>query len=203
MKLRYSTTSPFVRKVTMMALETGLDDRIERVPTNPWDADSDLPSDNPLGKVPALVTDDGQTLFESGLICEYLDSLHDGQKLFPAGGAARWRALRDHALANGILEAAVLCLIENKRRPAEVRWADWSDRQTDKIRCALDSLDAEAAGLDRPLDIGTISVAAALDYLDFRFPDIGWRDGRGALQAWYDTFSQRDSFQATRPHEPS
>ena len=203
MKLRYSPSSPYVRKVTVTAIETGLDDRIERIATNPWDPASDLPDDNPLGKVPALVTENGETLYDSAVICEYLDSLHDGAKLFPADGVARWKALKLHALGDGILEAAVLCFVENARRPEELRWSGWLDRQKEKIGRALDWLEGEAGSLTGPLTIGHITVASALAYLDFRMPEDDWRPGRERLAEWFGQMNARPSMQATIPANPT
>lgn len=202
MKLRFSSASPFVRKVNVVALETGLEARIEQVNADAWDPKDDLPKDNPLGKVPALVTDDGLALFESDVICEYLDSLHSGPKLFPSEGAPRWCALRQQALGDGIMEAAVSMLIETLRRPEAVRWPAWVERQREKINRALDTLDREVGELESALTIGPISVAIALDYLDFRFADFGWRNGRSALAHWYEGFAQRPAMQATRPRAP-
>lgn len=199
MILRHSPTSPYVRKVSAAAIELGLDGQITRKPTDPWDPQGDLPNDNPLGKVPALILDDGTVLYESALICEYLDSLHDGDKLFPASGAARWNALKLHALGDGVIEAAVLRLIENMRRPKELYWADWEARQNDKIARALDSLEAGAGRIEDGLTIGQITIGCALGYLDFRFPDDDWRAARPRLAAWYEAFSQRPSLRDTVP----
>ena len=202
MKLRYSPTSPYVRKVTVLALEAGLDDRIERVPTNTADPADDLPRTNPLGKVPALETDDGQALYDSPVICEYLDSLSRSAKVFPPSGDARWEALRLQAAGDGMLDAALLAMIETKRRPSALRWEGWVSRQMDKIGRTLDALEREAKVLDGPLTIGTITVACALGFLDFRFPELAWRDSRPALAKWYEQVSQRPSFQATVPKDP-
>lgn len=199
MKLRYSPTSPYVRKVMVVALETRVAGQIEQVRTDPWSPDDDLPSHNPLGKVPALMLDDGQVLYDSRVIAEYLDELHGGTKVFPPPGEERWLALRQQALADGIMDAAILRLIEFQRRPANLRWQAWVDRQSDKIDRALDLLEEEALLLDGPVTIGTISVAVALEYLDFRFRDKKWRDGRARLTAWHDDFTQRPSMTATRP----
>ena len=114
MKLRSSPTSPYVRKVLVTLAETGQQDRVEAISTNPWDPATDLPRFNPLGKVPALILDDGVVLVDSPVICEYLDSLHDGDRLFPAAGPARWRVLRQQALADGILDAAILRLLDDQ-----------------------------------------------------------------------------------------
>ena len=203
MKLRFSPTSPYVRKVLVSAIELGLAERIEKVPANPWDPDDTLPTVNPLGKVPALTTDDGLVLFDSVVICEYLDSHHDGRPLFPREPEERWRTLRLHALADGILDAAVTRLIEGARRPAEYRWPEWDARQKAKIDRALDSLEGEAASLDGPLDIGEVALGCALGYLDFRFAGEDWRSAHPKLAGWYEAFAERASMQATIPHEAS
>ncbi|MFQ5939142.1 MAG: glutathione S-transferase N-terminal domain-containing protein [Alphaproteobacteria bacterium] len=202
MKLHWSPASPYVRKVMVAAYETGLDGRIERVETSPWPPDSGYAKINPLGKVPALVTDAGQALFDSGVICEYLDSLHDGTKLFPPVGAARWRALRLHALAHGILDAAVLRVME-RRRPGELQSAEEMVRQKEKVERALDALEEKAGALEGPITIGSVTAGCALGYLDFRFAGETWRDGRAKLTAWYEGFQARPSMTATAPRDPA
>lgn len=199
MKLRYSPTSPYVRKVCVSAAELGLADRIERIATNTRDPDSDLAQDNPLGKVPALILDDGQVLFDSPVICEYLDGQHAGERLFPAEGAARWRALRQQALADGIMDAAILRMTEGVRRPEQYRWAEWAEHQKGKVERALDALESETADLEGALTIGQIAVACALGYLDFRFAEDAWRERRPALARWEEGFAARSSMQETRP----
>jgi glutathione S-transferase len=201
-KLRYSSTSPFVRKVSVTALEKGLAERIERVPTNPWDPATDLSTDNPLAKVPALLLDDGTALYDSVVICEYLDSLAESPRLFPVPGPYRWDALRRHALANGMLEAAVLAFQERRMRPQEIRWSDFIDLQIGTLSRALDVAEMEAPALRGRLDIGTLTLACALDYADFRLPDVNWRNGRPALLAWHQSFSERPSLRETMPHDP-
>jgi Glutathione S-transferase len=202
MKLFHSTTSPYVRKVMVVAIETGLDPRIERVATNiqaPTDA---FLAVNPLAKVPALIADDGQLLYDSPVICAYLDSLHSGSPLFPKHAPASWQALRQQALADGILDAAVLCRWEQVMRPEPLRWPDWLARNWSKVVRGLDALEAEAAGLKAlSLNIGQIAVGCALGWLDYRFPDGDWRHDRSALAAWYEGFAGRPSMQATVPHE--
>ena len=200
MKLRYSTTSPYVRKVTVLALETGLDSRIVRVPTVTADPASDLSKDNPLGKIPALVTDEGEAIYDSPVICEYLDTLHDGVKFFPAHGPERWLALRQQALADGILDAAIARLTET-RRPEELRSADWIAKQKRVIGRGLDALAADGAGLEGPLTIGRLTAAIALGYLDFRFGADNWRDGRAGLAAWYAKIAARPSMVASVPRD--
>ena len=201
MKLRFSPTSPYVRKVMVVAHEVGLADKVEKVETNVWDPNSDVASDNPLGKVPALVTDSGVVLCDSPLICEYLDSLHDGAKLIPAEGAERWRVLNLVALGNGIMDAAVARVIETRMRPENLRWNDWLMRQKGKIGRAADALEIQAAAgmLDGPVNLASIAAGCALGYLDLRFPEDGWRGGRKALETWYETFAQRPSMKATEP----
>jgi glutathione S-transferase len=201
MKLRYSANSPYVRKVSVVALETGLDKRIERIPAqvSPVTVNEAVARENPLTKVPSLTTDDGMVLYDSPVICEYLDSLHSGAKLFPAVGAARWTALRQQALGDGILDAALLARYEGALRPENLRWAEWSEGQMRKVRQGLAALDAEVAQLSGPLTIGQITAGCALGYLDFRFPDEGWHDRHVKLAAWYQGFSKRASMQATVP----
>ncbi len=201
MKLYYSAASPFVRKVLVCAHEAGLADRIELVPTKvlPSEPNREYARVTPLMKLPALERDDGLVLFDSIVICEYLDSLAKGARLFPAEGEARWRALRLHAVADGILEAAVLTRYENNVRPAELRWKTWSEGQLLKVDQALDFLERNAGDL-QGLTIGTVSVACALGYLDFRYADRPWRGGRPKLAAWYETIARRPAFEKTVPH---
>jgi glutathione S-transferase len=200
MKLRYSPTSPYVRKVTASIIELELEDYVERVATNPWDTDTDLPRDNPLGKVPALVKDDGTVLFDSCVICEYLDSLSDRAQLFPPVGEPRWRVLRLQALADGIMDAAVLRLLES-RRPQPQQSPEWVARQRLVVQRALDMLEKEAGSWQDAADIGLLACACALGYLDLRYGDEPWRAERPALRAWFDGFSRRPSVRDTMPPE--
>ncbi|WP_119677557.1 glutathione S-transferase N-terminal domain-containing protein [Indioceanicola profundi] len=200
MKLRYSQTSPYVRKVLMLAHEAGLADRIELVPTDVWAPDSPIVRDNPLAKIPCLVTEDGLVLFDSPVVAEYLDSQHDGRKLFPAAGRERWVALRQQAMADGICDAGVLRLLEG-RRPESLRSADWIERQRRAMVRTLDTLEAEAEALPKPdaLTIGGIAVAVTLGYLDFRYAKDGWRHGRSRLAHWFEGVTVRESFKLTAP----
>ncbi len=201
MKLYYSAASPFVRKVLVCAHECGLAEGIELVPTKvvPSEPNRDYARVTPLMKVPSLETDQGLVLFDSVVICEYLDSISKAaHPLFPAGGDSRWRALRLHALGDGILEAAVLCRYEMAVRPAELRWKAWIDGQLLKIDQGLDFLEGGAADLEG-LTIGTIAIGCALGYLDFRYADRRWREGRPKLAAWWETASKRRSFESTAP----
>ena len=198
MKLYVSLASPYARKVRAFLVETGLAERVEMRHVNPWDSDLELLRGNPLSKVSTLVTDAGRTLFDSPLICEYLDSLHGGAKLIPAAGPARWRALRLQSLADGMLDAAVARIVES-RRPEALRSAA---RQAAAMRRALAVLEAEAEALEAPLSVGQLSVGCALGYLDFRFPHEPWRDTRPKLAAWYASFAERPSMQQTWPADP-
>lgn len=200
MKLRWSPTSPYVRKATATLIETGLEDRVERITTNAWDPATDLARDNPLGKVPALITDGGEVLYDSPVICEYLDSLHDGRKLFPRSGGDRWTALRRQALGDGIIDAAVFRLLEG-RRPPELQSQPWVDRQRAVVSRGLDALEDEAGALGGAITIGHLAIACALGYLDFRFPGDDWRAGRPGLAAWYDSMTDRRSIRDTVPRE--
>ncbi len=206
MKLRYSPTSPYVRKVMVVALETGLAERIERIPTMvaPTKPNDEVARENPLVKVPALTTDDGLVLYDSPVICEYLDTLHAGPKLFPAAGQARWLALRQQALGDGILDAAILGRYEILR-PKEYQWPDWIDAQLRKVRGALGALEieVEAGELGGPIGIGQITIACALGYLDFRYASEEWRGKHRRLAAWFDEFSKRKSIELTRPKDPA
>lgn len=199
MKLRYSATSPFVRKVLVSAIELGLDKKIERQPTNPSDAASDLARQNPLVKVPSLQLDDDSSLYDSAVICEYLDSLA-GNRLHPASGPARWTALRREALADGIMDAGVLVRGEILR-PAGEKSEAFMAKQKGKMANAMDALEAEADKFGEGLDIGLIAVASALGYVDFRFAADNWRAKRPKLARWFDKFAQRPSMQSTAPKD--
>ena len=203
MRLHYNVASPYARKVLAVAIETGLRERLELAPRkmSPVEPDALLNRDNPLGKIPCLVTDDGSALYNSRVICEYLDGLHDGPKMFPAAGPARWQALRRQAAGDGILDAAVLARYETVLRPEERRWPAWLEGQKAKVARTLATLDDEAASFRETVDIGTITLGCALGYLDFRFAADDWRRGRPKLAAWYDAFARRPSMAETAPQE--
>jgi glutathione S-transferase len=198
LKLRYSPASPFVRKVLVFAHETGLAARIELVPTDVWAPDSSIFSDNPLGKVPALVSADG-TFIGSALCCDYLDTLHGGRRLIPVEPGERWRVLQLHALADGIMEAAVARVVEELRRPKALVFQGNLDRQAQKIRRALDAIEPKAATLGERVTLATITLGCALGYLDFRLPLLAWRTGRPALAVWDSVFAARPAMKATKP----
>ncbi len=196
MKLYYSPTSPYVRKVVACAIARGIDGQIRRVETNPHVSPPELLADNPLSKVPCLVTEDGLALFDSRVICEYLDSVGDVIPLFPSHGAARWRALRFQAMGDGIMDAAVARRMEQGRPQEKARMAAM-DRQASAIKRTLDMLEAEPPA--NHLDIGAITVACALGYLDLRFAAESWREARPKLAQWLGSMQQRAEIADTMP----
>ena len=198
MKLRHTPRSPFVRKVLVLAHEHGLVDRIELVPTSlsPVQGNDTLALENPLMKVPSLVTDDGEVLFDSPVICEYLDGMATGRKLFPAAGPARWAALRQQALGDGITDAVVLCAYETAR-PEDKRWTGWTEGQMRKAHQGLAAIERE--DLSGPRTIGHIAIGCMLGYLDLRFPDDGWRQRHAQLARWYQDFAELPGMKATQP----
>jgi glutathione S-transferase len=201
LRLHTSPASPFGRKVAVVLHETGLWPRVERrdASLSPIAPDTAVCAANPLGKIPCLELDDGSALYDSRVICEYLDGLHAGPKLFPAEAPARFEALRLQALADGILDAAVGVRYETFLRPEPLRWPDWIAAQKLKVTRALDRLEQECEGFAGRIDIGTLAIACALGYLDFRFADDRWRDGRPRLAGWEAKIAQRPSLAATRP----
>jgi glutathione S-transferase len=198
LRLRYSPASPFARKVRVVAAELGLSGRIELAACDVWAPNSDIAADNPLGKVPALVTNDG-TFIGSTLCCEYLDSLQGEPRLVPLATADRWRVLQLHALADGIMEAAVAHVTEELRRPPQFVYGEFLERQRIKIRRALEVVESQADTLGDRVDLATITLGCALGYLDFRLPQFDWRRGRDGLARWYELMATRPSMMATRP----
>ncbi|HJS85540.1 MAG TPA: glutathione S-transferase N-terminal domain-containing protein [Acetobacteraceae bacterium] len=198
MKLFYSPTSPFVRKVMACAIARGIEGRIETVRANPHDSPPDLLEANPLSKVPCLVTDEGLALFDSPVICEFLDSVGDAAKLFPPSGPARWRALKQQALGDGILDAAVGRRGE-MAKPVEAARQAWMARQKAAISRALAQIEADPP--QSGLDIGTITLACALGYLDFRFGAEPWRGAHPRLADWFGAIAAHPAIAGTVPKE--
>jgi glutathione S-transferase len=196
MKLRYGSTSPFVRKVLVTAIENGQEGEIERVKTNT--ADPELGRCNPLNKIPALVLEDGSVLIDSAVICEFLDA-RKGGRLFPKD-ATRWPTLSRMALCDGILDASILRRYE-AQRPEALRSIEWDKRQKTKVDQALAALEKEAASFGDRIDIGTLTAAIMLDYLDFRFAQEAWRDTHPNLAQWHKAVSSRPSLKSTMPTE--
>ena len=201
MKLLFNPASPFARKVLVVARERGVFERLELVPIAPLPTKpvTELAQANPIGKVPALVLDDGTVLYDSRVIAEYFDSLAPGPALFPASGPARWTALRRQALGDGIMDAGVSIRYERVVRPAEKLFPDWVEGQRRKILQSLDVLETEARALFGELTIGHVAIGCALGYLDFRFADEGWRKTRPALAEFHAGFGSRPAMLATAP----
>jgi len=199
-KLFYSATSPFVRKCLVAAHELGLSDRIELLPVNvsPVKRDRTVVASNPLGQVPTLITDDGAAIYDSRVIFEYLNALAGGA-LMSDEGEERWKALTEQALADGMLDAAILARYETAVRPENLRWKEWTAGQIDKITCGLDELEKRAADFGDRVDLGTISFACALAYLDLRYQHLEWRQSRPNAAAWFEWFGGRESMVTTRP----
>jgi len=200
LKLFYSPTSPYARKVAIVAIETGHDAIIERVSAapHPIERDAAVVEFNPLGKVPTLLTNDGLSLFDSRVIAEYLDAHSRGRRVFPPAGPPRWQALAQQALGDGLLDAALLIRYEQTARPPEHRWPLWQERQFDKVRSALGRIEEWSGELGQELTIGTITLACALGYLDLRFPDVDWRAGHRGAGEWLAIIERRESIAATR-----
>ncbi|CAD5106577.1 glutathione S-transferase [Zestomonas carbonaria] len=202
MTLLHSPSSPFVRKIMVLLHETGQLGRValetvQLAPTSPSEA---VNASNPAGKIPALRLADGQVLFDSRVIFDYLDQQHVGEPLIPREGSARWRRLTLAALADAILDAAVLIRYETFLRPAGKQWAEWLDGQQEKIERGLAALERDAVTeLTCHFDVASIGAACALGYLDFRQPELGWRQRHPRLAAWYAEVSQRPSLKATEP----
>lgn len=199
MKIHWSSRSPFVRKAMIAAYESGVAERIERMPAvvslsrpNP-----DVMHDNPSGMIPTLILEDGNTLFDSVVICEYFDTLSPEPRLFPRAGAARWTALKRHALGDNML-AALLLRRSETTKPQSRQTPEWLTTFALKLRNFVDVVEGEAESLtDTPFNIGHIAIGVALAYTDFRFAHVNWREGHPRAAAWMQTFLQRDSVEKT------
>lgn len=200
MLLYHSPTSPFVRKVEVLLRESGLDDRVRRetVGGNPIDPRNMPVHLNPLGKIPALALDDGRVLYDSRVICRYLDQ-RAGAGFYPATEAL-WDVLVVEALADGITDAAVLMVYETRLRPEPIRFAPWVEGQWQKVARGLDEMERRWLPLlQGPMTMAQIAAGCALGYLDFRHPERGWREGRPGLAAWEEGFRARPAMAATVP----
>lgn len=197
MKLLYQTHSPHARKVLVAAHETGLAGTLQVIhhETSPTRRNEEVFALNPLGKVPVLICDDGTVLFDSNVICEYLDGLHAGERLIPQDAAERWQALRLQALAQGMADAGIAMRWEAERRPPSLRWPDMHEAQLQKIAAGCDFVEREL-GLGAPVGIGGIALATALSWIEFRdlYP---FGVGRPRLSAWYQEFCRRPSMLVT------
>ncbi|MEQ8391602.1 MAG: glutathione S-transferase family protein [Thalassospira sp.] len=198
MILRSSGPSPFGRKVKIVAKMLGVYDQLTVEMSNTNDPEDSLRIQNPLGKIPILILDGDRKIFDSRVICEYLDAQVDGISLHPTEGDARWEALTLQALGDGIVDASILQVYEVRMRPEEKRHADWMSYQSDKVKRALDQISVTPPSLDGDLTIGHVAIACALGYLDLRF-DGAWRATYPTLVAWLDAFRARvPAFDATK-----
>jgi len=199
-KLHWSPKSPYVRKVMVAAHETGTLPAIEltRSVVAMTGTNEPLMRDNPLNKIPTLITPEGTALFDSMVICEYLDHWHDGPKLFPNDFDERMRALRWHALAQGFTDLLIFWNNERNRPPAQ-QSAELHAAWGKKFSAALDVMERDIGSMPQAFNIGHIGLGCALGYADFRFSDKAWRNNHPALAAWFAGIMERPSFQATIP----
>jgi len=198
MKLFSRPASPFVRKVRVMARDIGLVDKIDEIIlASPEELKTEMPKYNPLGKIPALILDDGTVLFESKVICEYLDSLHGGEKFFPSELEVRWKTILLQGLADGIGDAVVTAWMNKFNRPEKFVYEPAISFQLVKVERGLLEIDGQVGGFDKLGRIGPLSVACTIGYLDFRFPDFGWREQNLELANWYSRFCELPSMKAT------
>ena len=197
MKLYYANTSPYARKVRMTVIEKGLQDRVEQVFANPFEENAELKSANPLGRIPALVTDDGQVIFDSPVICAYLDSQPADVRLIP-DGPERWQVLTNEALTDGILDAAFAVVME-RRRDEKQQSTMWQERWTAAIFRSIEAIENDISRFEGDLTIAHIGLGAALGYLQFRLPDLNWQKNCPNTSAWFETFSHRPSMTETDP----
>jgi glutathione S-transferase len=201
MKLMSSPLSPYGRKVKIAARLKGLDSRIELLPTDTNKGDDALNKLNPLGKIPCLITEEGVALFDSHVICEYYDTLSPAPVLFPKSGTERFRTLTMGALADGVLDAALLLVYEGRFRPENMKVQAWIDRQQSKVDRSLALLEAAPPAWSGSPDYGHLTLACALGYLDFRHGG-KWRANHPKMVAWLDTFAAAvPAFEATRPQQ--
>jgi len=196
MRLFYSEASPFARRVRVTALEKGID--LELVATNVFDEDEQFLRINPLGKIPALITDEGVNYCDSSVICEYLDQRTRSKRLIPATPSARVAMLRRDYMALGIMEAAVRLIVES-RRPEGTQWGLWVGRQEKAINRTLDAIEQELHEWPEEISLAHVTLGCALGYIDFRHAFINWRRGRGQLADWYEDVAARASMQDTAP----
>lgn len=193
MKLFYSSTSPYARRVLVVAHERGLAGGLELHRVDPWSDPKELLTVTPLGKVPALVTDDGDTIADSTTICEYLNQLGEHPSLI---GPDRFGILARAGVAQGLMDAAVTAVLE-RRRPTGCGWDEWAARQLRAIERTLPALSTPPPGR---FDLGDISLACALAYFDLRLADLDWRSLNGEIGGWLDAISHRPAMQATKVH---
>jgi glutathione S-transferase len=198
MRLFHSFTSPFARKVLVVAHELGVRSALSlrTVVTSPINQNPELVASNPLGQLPALCLDDGRVIADSRVIVEYLDQTFGG-RLFARDGATRWEVLGDQSLGDGMIGVALSMRYETALRPSEFAWSTWNEAKTKKIESSFKAMDSRIVSIGSAVDVGTISWACGLSYLDFRFPRLDWRSQAASLGLWYENFAQRPSMVAT------
>jgi glutathione S-transferase len=202
MKLSFSPSSPFARKVRIAAIELGLIDKIEFTSANvvPGQPNDEYSKIHPLKKLPALILDNGDVIVDSYVIVEYLDELAGGGKLIPASGPTRWKVKSDHSLLNGMLDSMLLCRYENLVRPQEFRWKGWADDHWSRAWNGMARFEQQVETMQsHPLDIAQIALACVLGYADFRFADCGWRKAYPKLDAFNRKMLERPSVKISVP----
>jgi glutathione S-transferase len=201
MKLTYSPASPFARKVRIAAIELGLIDKIELLPTTvvPGQPNDDYSRITPLKKLPVLILDHGEVILDSYVIVEYLDELAGGNRLIPASGAARWKAKSEHSMLQGMLDSMLLCRYEAMVRPEGLRWKTWSDDHWHRAWMGMARFDQQPDLMSRPFDIVSIGLVCVLGYADFRFADCGWRKAYPKLDAFHQKMLERESVRISVP----
>jgi glutathione S-transferase len=201
MKLTYSPASPFARKVRIAAIETGLIDKIEFVPTAvaPGQPNDEYSKIHPLKKLPVLILDNGDVIVDSYVIVEYLDELAGGGKLIPSSGPDRWKVKSDHSLLQGMLDSMLLCRYEKMVRPQGLQWQAWSDDHWNRAWSGMARFEQKVDVLSRPLDIVQIGLVCVLGYADFRFADCGWRKAYPKLDVFHEKMLTRPSVKISVP----
>jgi glutathione S-transferase len=201
MKLTFSPSSPFARKVRIAAIELGLLDKIELVPTTvaPGQANPEYSKIYPLKKLPAMILANGDIIVDSYVIVEYLDELAGGGKLIPASGPTRWKVKSDHSMLQAMLDSMLLCRYEKMVRPQGLQWQAWSDDHWNRAWTGMAHFEKQADMLSRPLDISQIALVCVLGYADFRFADCGWRKAYPKLDAFHEKMLTRPSVKISLP----
>jgi glutathione S-transferase len=202
MKLTFSLASPFARKVRIAAIELGLINKIELVPTTvaPATHNEDYSRITPLKKLPVLILDNGDVILDSYVIVEYLDELAGGGKLIPPSGDLKWRVKTDHSLLQGMLDSMLLCRYEAMTRPENLRWKEWSDDHWNRAWTGMARFESRIEAMQaRPLDVAQIGLVCVLGYADFRFPTCGWRKAYPKLDAFHQKMLERPSVKISVP----
>jgi len=201
MKLIFSAASPFVRKVRIAAIELGLIDKMEFVPTTvaPGTPNEEYSKITPVKKLPVLILDNGDVVLDSYVIVEYLDELAGGGKLIPASGPTRWKVKSDHSLIQGMLDSMLLCRYEKMVRPQGLQWQAWSDDHWNRAWSGMAHFEKQTQMLSGPLSIAQIGLVCVLGYADFRFADCGWRKAYPKLDAFHQKMLERQSVKISVP----